>query len=357
MLVPRDAARNRPLRVRRRGRRAARRRRPKRRRRWIVHVIVWPLLALRHHRRRIRRLVRSTPTPMSVRADLEDARVGPRDFQSVAADRRLADLPAIADRLAASAQQAVEPTAAAALAHRRDGPGVGENFRAVRIIAEGVDDVSTEVVTPASTLLGTFGLAARPGHGRLRPRAAARGDRDRDDGRAGRQRPARAGAVDRHGCHDRPGRRRGRPVRRDAHQGRRTPSRRSTARSRASARCSASTARRTSCSRSSTTPRRPRSVADPPRRPCFASTTARSTSCSRSRATTSRSGSPWTCPSTTARCSCTTSIFLDNLNAATSRPDFPTAASIISANWQRTWASRPTSSCPSIRSRCRGCCR
>ena len=31
------------------------------------------------------------------------------------------------------------------------------------------------------------------------------------------------------------------------------------------------------------------------------------------------------------------SIFLDNLNAATSRPDFPTAAQIISANWQRSF--------------------
>ena len=35
------------------------------------------------------------------------------------------------------------------------------------------------------------------------------------------------------------------------------------------------------------------------------------------------------------------SIFLDNLNAATSRPDFPTAAQIISANWQRTFGITP----------------
>ena len=49
------------------------------------------------------------------------------------------------------------------------------------------------------------------------------------------------------------------------------------------------------------------------------------------------------------------SIFLDNLNAATSRPDFPTAAQIITANWQRRSASPPTRSCRSTRSRSRGC--
>ena len=42
------------------------------------------------------------------------------------------------------------------------------------------------------------------------------------------------------------------------------------------------------------------------------------------------------CRSTTAPCSSTTSIFLTEPNAATSRPDFPTAAQIITADWQRT---------------------
>ncbi len=137
---------------------------PKRRRRWIVHVIVWPLLAL---------LIIGGgfaawslySDAMSVRADLEDAAATLDEFQSVAAERRLADLPAIADRLEASAQSAVAPTAQPLWRIGEMVPGVGENFRAVRIIAEGVDDVSTEVVTPASTLLGTFALTRDPATG------------------------------------------------------------------------------------------------------------------------------------------------------------------------------------------------
>ncbi|HTH07217.1 MAG TPA: DUF4012 domain-containing protein [Ilumatobacteraceae bacterium] len=137
---------------------------PRRRRRWIVHVIVWPLLALV--------LIGGGfaawslySDAMSVRADLEDARSSLEEFQSVAAERRLADLPAIADRLEASAGDAVEPTTQPLWRIGETVPVVGENFRAVRIIAEGVDEVSTEVVTPASTLLGTFALTRDPATG------------------------------------------------------------------------------------------------------------------------------------------------------------------------------------------------
>ena len=136
----------------------------RRRRRWIVHVIVWPLLALV--------LIGGGfaawslySDAMSVRADLEDARSTLEEFQSVAAERRLADLPAIADRLEASATDAVEPTTQPLWRIGEMVPGLGENFRAVRIIAEGVDEVSTEVVTPASTLLGTFALTRDPATG------------------------------------------------------------------------------------------------------------------------------------------------------------------------------------------------
>lgn len=102
---------------------------------------------------------------MSVRSDLEDARAAVGEFQTAATERRLADLPAIAEELETSAQAAVEPTAQPLWRMGELVPVVGENFRAVRVIAEGVDDVSTEIVTPASTLLGTFTLARDPATG------------------------------------------------------------------------------------------------------------------------------------------------------------------------------------------------
>ncbi|KRE25921.1 DUF4012 domain-containing protein [Agromyces sp. Soil535] len=138
--------------------------REKRRRRWIVHVVLWPLLAL---------LIVGGgfaawslySDATSVRDDLEDARAAVQEFQSAAAERRLADLPAIAERLEASAQAAVEPTSQPLWRMGEVIPVVGENFRAVRVIAEGVDDISTEVVTPASSLLGTFTFARDPATG------------------------------------------------------------------------------------------------------------------------------------------------------------------------------------------------
>lgn len=138
----------------------------KKRKRWIAHAIVWPVLLIV--------IVGGGfaawtlyDNAMSVRDDLEDARAAVKDFQSAAEERRLADLPAIADRLQASAADAVGPTAEPIWRMGELIPVVGENFRAVRIIAEGVDEVSTEVVTPASTLLGSFTIARDPATGGL----------------------------------------------------------------------------------------------------------------------------------------------------------------------------------------------
>ena len=92
-------------------------------------------------------------------ADLEEARTAALDeFQSAATDRRLDDLQPIADRLATSSEQAVAPTQQPLWRMAEFVPVVGENFRAVRVIAEGVDDVSSEIVDPAVGLIATFGL-------------------------------------------------------------------------------------------------------------------------------------------------------------------------------------------------------
>ena len=53
---------------------------------------------------------------------------------------------------------AVEPTTTVLWRMGELAPVVGENFHAVRVIAEGVEEISTEVVTPASALVGSFGL-------------------------------------------------------------------------------------------------------------------------------------------------------------------------------------------------------
>ena len=138
----------------------------KRRKRWIAHAIIWPLLLIV--------LVGGGfgawslyNDAMSVRDDLEDARAAVGEFQRAADERRLADLPAIAEQLQVSADAAVQPTAGLVWRIGELVPVIGENFRAVRVIAEGVDDVSTEVVSPASTLLGSFTLARDPATGGL----------------------------------------------------------------------------------------------------------------------------------------------------------------------------------------------
>ena len=77
---------------------------PKRRRRWIVHAIVWPLLAIVIIGGGFAAWFLYSDA-MAVRADLEEARTAVSDFQSAATDRRLDDLQPIADRLATSSER------------------------------------------------------------------------------------------------------------------------------------------------------------------------------------------------------------------------------------------------------------
>ncbi|RZS68065.1 uncharacterized protein DUF4012 [Agromyces ramosus] len=136
----------------------------KRRRRRIAHAIVWPVVAII--------LIGGGfaawtlyDSAMSVRADLEEARTEVAAFQQAATERQLDQLQPIADRLAASAERAVEPTAQPLWRAAELVPVIGENFRAVRVIAEGVDEVSTEIVNPAVGLVGSFGLQRDPATG------------------------------------------------------------------------------------------------------------------------------------------------------------------------------------------------
>lgn len=110
-----------------------------------------------------------------VRDALEAARGEVTAFEESAWERRLDELPAIAQRLEASAAAAVEPTASPLWRAAESAPFVGENFRAVRVIAEGVDSMATEIVTPASALIASFALSRDPATGRLdvRPLAEA----------------------------------------------------------------------------------------------------------------------------------------------------------------------------------------
>ncbi|WP_448809195.1 DUF4012 domain-containing protein [Agromyces bauzanensis] len=143
--------------------RPTRARRPKRRR-WLVHAIVWPVLALVLIGGGVAAWVLYNDA-MSVRDDLEEARSAVSEFQKAAEARQLDQLQPIADRLEASAQRAVEPTTGVLWRMGELVPVVGENFRAVRIIAEGIDEVSNEIVTPAVGLAGDFGLRRDPATG------------------------------------------------------------------------------------------------------------------------------------------------------------------------------------------------
>ncbi|MBM7504003.1 DUF4012 domain-containing protein [Agromyces aurantiacus] len=130
----------------------------KRRRRRIFHAIFWPVLALIIIGGGLSAWWLGT-SALQVRDDLEAARASVAKFQSLAAERKVDELQPVADELAASASSAVAPTGNPIWRVAEWVPGLGENFRAVRIIAEGVDDISTEVVQPTVGLVGSFGIA------------------------------------------------------------------------------------------------------------------------------------------------------------------------------------------------------
>ncbi|MDR6904797.1 hypothetical protein J2X63_000483 [Agromyces sp. 3263] len=137
---------------------------PRRGSRRVAHAIVWPILALV--------LVGVGcaawwlySAAMSVRDDLVAARSAVSDLQRAAEDRRWDQLEPIAEELSDDAASAVEPTTKPLWRTAESLPVVGENFRAVRVTAEGVDEVSTEIVDPAVGLVGTFGLRRDPATG------------------------------------------------------------------------------------------------------------------------------------------------------------------------------------------------
>jgi hypothetical protein len=138
----------------------------KKRSRRIVHAIVWPVLALLLIGGGIAAWMLYTDA-MSVRADLEEASAAVDEFQTAATAQPPAfdQLQPIAERLSASAERAVEPTTQPLWRIGEAIPVVGENFRAVRVIAEGVDEISSEIVDPAVVLLGDFGLRRDPATG------------------------------------------------------------------------------------------------------------------------------------------------------------------------------------------------
>lgn len=130
-------------------------------RRWIAHVIVWPTLALA--------LIGGGfaawsvyDDATSVRSDLEAARAAVADLRQAADDRRFDELQPIADRLSSSSGRAVAPTSTPLWRTAESVPVVGENLRAVRVIAEGVDEASRKIVDPAVDLVSTFELQRDP---------------------------------------------------------------------------------------------------------------------------------------------------------------------------------------------------
>ncbi|WP_353813306.1 DUF4012 domain-containing protein [Agromyces sp. SYSU T00266] len=133
-------------------------RRRRRRRRIIFHSIFWPLLAILIIGGGLAAWWLAT-SALAVRDDLETARVQVVAFQKAADERRFDELQPIADELSSAAASAAEPTANPVWRMAELVPVVGENVHAVRVIAEGVDDVSQQVVQPASGLVGEFGIS------------------------------------------------------------------------------------------------------------------------------------------------------------------------------------------------------
>lgn len=138
--------------------------RTKRRRRRITHAIVWPTLVLVLIGCGIAGWLLYKDA-MSVRGDLDEARAAVSQLQDAAAKRQLDQLQPIAEQLDGSAARAVEPTTGPLWRIGEAVPVLGENLRAVRVIAEGVDDISSEVVDPAAALAGSFRIARDPATG------------------------------------------------------------------------------------------------------------------------------------------------------------------------------------------------
>lgn len=97
-----------------------------------------------------------------VRADLEMARAEITTAQSAVGAGDTAQLAAAVDAAVASADRAVSGTKGALWSIGEALPEFGENFRAVRVIAESVQSISVEVGKPAAALVTDLSLAVDP---------------------------------------------------------------------------------------------------------------------------------------------------------------------------------------------------
>ncbi|MBT2518475.1 DUF4012 domain-containing protein [Streptomyces sp. ISL-90] len=101
----------------------------------------------------------------SVRGDIEDARATVAQLQVAAGQRDMASLPELGDELADSATRAVERTESPLWRAGEFVPVLGENLRGVRFVAESVDGLSRELVSPAIELASSFTLTRDPATG------------------------------------------------------------------------------------------------------------------------------------------------------------------------------------------------
>ncbi|MBT2518476.1 DUF4012 domain-containing protein [Streptomyces sp. ISL-90] len=101
----------------------------------------------------------------AVRDDLQDAQAGAARLQVAAAERDTESLPRLADDLEESTARAVEHTESPLWRAGESVPVLGENLRAVRIVAESVDGFSRQVVSPAVEFVSSFTLIRDPATG------------------------------------------------------------------------------------------------------------------------------------------------------------------------------------------------
>lgn len=135
------------------------------RRRWVVHATVWPVLIVA--------LVAGFAawslygSAIEVRDELELAQSDVEQFQDAAIARQFDALAPAAESLSQHAEAAVAETEQPLWRMSEAVPMLGENLRAVRVVAEGVNEASDRIVDPAVGLLGSFGLRRDPATGAI----------------------------------------------------------------------------------------------------------------------------------------------------------------------------------------------
>ncbi|RXZ72213.1 DUF4012 domain-containing protein [Agromyces albus] len=101
----------------------------------------------------------------AVRDDLEDAQASAARIQVATAQRDIESLPQLSDELENATARAVARTESPLWRAGEFVPALGENLRAVRIVAESVDGFSRQVVSPAVEFVSSFTLTRDPATG------------------------------------------------------------------------------------------------------------------------------------------------------------------------------------------------